>query len=326
MKKGFTLIELLVVIVIIGILSGLITIGMNGAINSANDAKRKINIDTISTGLKIYGTLNSGIFPIQNTQCNVGSNCPNVTSALSELLPVAPTDPKGEFYKYVSDGKYFTVSSSNVSYSNQSGYSNFVCGSPISYAGVTYNTVLIGNQCWFKENLNVGTLTAGVNDQGNSCSSIQKYCYGDIEANCTTDGGLYQWNQAMCGSTNSRAQGICPAGWHIPTEIEWETLELYLGMTQSQIDPSGWRGTDQGSQLSLYTLNGTNSSGFSILLAGYRVNYSSLFYHRGSDGRFWSSSAIGNYKWIRYVYSGFSTVARSCDIVEFGNSIRCLKD
>ena len=91
----------------------------------------------------------------------------------------------------------------------------------------SYSTVLIGSQCWMRENLNVGTkitsctngyagvcTTGGdtVQDQGTSCSSIQKYCYSDNEANCTTYGGLYQWNQAMCGSTTEGAQGICPTG------------------------------------------------------------------------------------------------------------------
>lgn len=111
MKKGFTLIELLVVIGIIGILSGLIAVGMSKAIDSANDAKRRNNIDTIRRGLMIYGSLHGGTFPIQPTQCDIGSSCPNVTSALLELLPVLPTDPDGIAYRYLSyDGSNFTVS------------------------------------------------------------------------------------------------------------------------------------------------------------------------------------------------------------------------
>ena len=66
-RQAFTLIELLVVIAIIGILSGLIIVSMSGSINSANDTKRKANVDAIRKALMIYGTLNGNSYPIQNT-------------------------------------------------------------------------------------------------------------------------------------------------------------------------------------------------------------------------------------------------------------------
>ena len=110
-QKAFTLIELLVVIAIIGILSGLIVISVNGAVTSANDAKRKSNISAISRALLTYGTLNGNKYPVQTTQCDLGSNCANVTSALTELMPNFPIDPNGNRYKYFSyDGSTFTVS------------------------------------------------------------------------------------------------------------------------------------------------------------------------------------------------------------------------
>ncbi|MFA5431699.1 MAG: SUMF1/EgtB/PvdO family nonheme iron enzyme [Candidatus Paceibacterota bacterium] len=114
-KKAFTLIELLVVIAIVGILSGLIVISMNGSIASANDAKRKANISTISKALMIYGTLNGGVYPKEanpTVQCDIGLNCPNLTTALAELLPNPPIDPSGTRYKYFSNsvGSTFTVS------------------------------------------------------------------------------------------------------------------------------------------------------------------------------------------------------------------------
>jgi len=108
----------------------------------------------------------------------------------------------------------------------------WVCGDTITDIrdGRVYATVLIGTQCWFKQGLNVGTRIDGGSNQGTDCSSasaIQKYCYNDDEANCNSnnnpnypDGGLYQWNQAMCGSTSPGAQGICPPGWHFPTDEE----------------------------------------------------------------------------------------------------------
>jgi uncharacterized protein (TIGR02145 family)/prepilin-type N-terminal cleavage/methylation domain-containing protein len=319
-KKAFTLIELLVVIAIIGILSGLIVVSMNGATNSANDAKRKANIDTIRKALIIYGTLNG-----------------------MELLPNLPTDPiSGTYYKYFSnDGTYFTLSAtlsdSTLFYNNQSGYTTFTCGSNVSYSGVTYNTVLIGNQCWFKQNLNVGTLTAGTNNQGSSCTSIQKYCYSNLEANCTSDGGLYQWNQAMCGSTAPRAQGICPAGWHIPSHNDWTTLERAInGSTAFPYDTTttGWLGTTEGASLKEAGTDhwntgntGTNTSNFTALGAGYRRNTSDgAFDDRLASTRLWSSLESGGSAWRRSLEDAEPRVTRSANSKEFGFSVRCLKD
>jgi len=58
--------------------------------------------------------------------------------------------------------------------------------------------------------------------------TIEKYCYGDDEANCTTDGGFYQWDEAMQYTETEGTQGICPADWHIPTDAEQNTLDQYL--------------------------------------------------------------------------------------------------
>ncbi|MFA5432039.1 MAG: prepilin-type N-terminal cleavage/methylation domain-containing protein [Candidatus Paceibacterota bacterium] len=135
-KPAFTLIELLVVIAIIGILSGLIVVSMNGSINSANDAKRKANIDAIRKALIVYGTLNRGVYPTgipEAAGCNISSNgattnrCVNLASALLELLPVLPIDPVSGYYTYISNGTDFTLSSilsSKVSYeySRSGGY------------------------------------------------------------------------------------------------------------------------------------------------------------------------------------------------------------
>ncbi len=116
----------------------------------------------------------------------------------------------------------------------------FVCGGVILYGGDTYHTVLIGAKCWFQENLNVGTRVNANTEQTNN-SSIEKYCYSDFDANCTTYGGLYQWGEAVQyqnGATNTSSpspaftgnlQGICPAGWHIPTQAEIQIIDYCSG-------------------------------------------------------------------------------------------------
>jgi prepilin-type N-terminal cleavage/methylation domain-containing protein len=111
-KKAFTLIELLVVIAIVGILAGIVIVSMAGATDSANDAKRKLTVSTIAKNIMIYGVSNGGIYPIQSTVCNLGSNCTNVSSALSTIMPSIPTDPiSGRYYQYFSNanGTSFTV-------------------------------------------------------------------------------------------------------------------------------------------------------------------------------------------------------------------------
>jgi len=126
--------------------------------------------------------------------------------------------------------------------------------------GKVYNTVLIGSQCWLRENLNIGTRIDGSQVQ-TSNSMIEKYCYNDDPDKCETYGGLYQWNEAMQYSTIEGTQGICPDGWHIPTKVEFQILQTFVGADGNALKAIG-QGTGLGA--------GTNTSGFSALLAGYR--------------------------------------------------------
>ncbi len=97
-----------------------------------------------------------------------------------------------------------------------------------SYGGQIYHTIQIGTQCLMRENLNIGTMVAGISEQTND-SILEKYCYNDDTANCAIYGGLYQWAEMMQYTTTPGAQGICPAGWHIPISAEWDTLVSFLG-------------------------------------------------------------------------------------------------
>ena len=115
---AFTLIELLVVIAIVGILSGLIIVGMSNTTNSANDAKRKANIETIRKALLMYQANNGGTYPTGVAElagCNIGAPvgsvpCSGFSSALAILLPNPPVDPVFKYYIYISDGTSFTIS------------------------------------------------------------------------------------------------------------------------------------------------------------------------------------------------------------------------
>jgi hypothetical protein len=94
--------------------------------------------------------------------------------------------------------------------------------------GKVYTTVYIGTQCWMKQNLNIGTRIAGAGNQTNN-GTIEKYCYDDNESNCDYYGGLYQWNEMMQYTTTQGVKGICPKGWHLPTNNEWNVLSTFLG-------------------------------------------------------------------------------------------------
>jgi len=223
----------------------------------------------------------------------------------------------------------------------------FTCGADtVSYGGHDYQTVQIGDQCWFKENLNVGaklgsasTMPANPAPTINNPSTVQKWCYNNATTLCNNEGGLYTWAEAnalssTCNTTSctvpSPNQGICPTGWHIPTDQEFMTLEEFLGMCSGTSagcsGAIGNRGTNQGAQISLYTPNGTNSSGFSALLTGYRET-SNSYNWRDSITDFWSASeSNASESWRRYLYTYRDQITRYDGSKNYGLSVRCVAD
>ena len=197
-------------------------------------------------------------------------------------------------------------------------------GTPVvTYAGQTYNTVQIGTQCWFKENLNIGVRITAVSLLGQTDNGvIEKYCYNNLEANCDIYGGLYRWHELMQYINTEGVQGICPTGWHIPTDAEWSTLTTYLGgssVAGSKMKESGtahWVSPNSGAD---------NSSGFTALPGG---NFSgdNVFVDLGNLAFFWSSSQIlTGYAWNR-VLDQSAGVSRISDYELFEYSVRCLKN
>jgi len=211
--------------------------------------------------------------------------------------------------------------------------SSWSCGSTLidGRDAKTYATVLIGAQCWMQQNLNVGTMVTGVTTQGTSSVSIQKYCYNNLESGCTSGGGLYQWDQAMTGTTTAGTKGICPTGWHIPTHDEFTTLEratclsngtatttCYTNFPYDTIT-TGWRGTNEGTTMK-------NMSGlWKGILTGYRSTAGS-FNDSGTNTYFWSSIPSSGSAWKRLLYSGFTGDRRDLSGKADGSSVRCLKD
>ena len=215
------------------------------------------------------------------------------------------------------------------------------CGGSITYEGQSYNTVMIGNQCWMAENLNVGTMinstSGGTNNDGEQTDNgtIEKYCYNDNTSNCDTYGGLYQWDEMMQYVTTGGAQGICPTDWHLPTDDEWKTLEgtvdTQYGVGDPEWDNTSWRGFDAGNHLKntsgwYSSGNGDNNSGFTGLPVGYRGS-SGSFNYLGKYGYWWSSTEYsGTNAWNRYLNYDYDQVGRGNYYKAGGFSVRCLKD
>ncbi|HNX10752.1 MAG TPA: FISUMP domain-containing protein [bacterium] len=197
----------------------------------------------------------------------------------------------------------------------------FACGDSVSYGGESYPTVLIGAQCWFAKNLNVGDMVTGVTPQSNN-AIVEKYCYNDDASHeCATYGGLYQWDEAMQYSVTEGAQGICPDGWHIPTDAEQNTLDQGLNDTTCNANRIlAWDCANAGTKL-----QAGGTSHFEGLLAGYR-NTNGSFNDQGTYALFWSSTISGPDAWDRLLYTGYATVRRGHDDRAYGFSVRCLQD
>jgi len=217
---------------------------------------------------------------------------------------------------------YYPGDSTNVvSITNLDSMVIFICGvSKVSYGGKDYNTVLIGDQCWLKENLDVGTQIIHGQWPGND-SIIEKYCYNDLPANCETYGGLYLWDEAMQYVTKEGTQGICPDGWHMPTEADVQTLITSVGN-----DGNALKREDQGTG----TGQGTNSSGFSFLLGGGKEYSGGYYSGLGDVGRIYIGKP-GNCGYACVysfeVYATNNTIYFSQGAMpSWGMSVRCIKD
>jgi uncharacterized protein (TIGR02145 family) len=182
--------------------------------------------------------------------------------------------------------------------------------------GQIYSTVQIGDQCWLKENLDVGTMING-NDVQTDNGIIEKYCYDNNASNCNTYGGLYQWKEAMQYVIAEGTQGICPNGWHVPTYAEFKTLETFVNDEAVKlIDES--QTMDDG-------LTPTNETGFSALFAGNRG--SGGFQALSNYTSFWSATeGSGNNAYHMYLYHNLSDVYFDESSKKYGFSVRCLKD
>jgi uncharacterized protein (TIGR02145 family) len=203
--------------------------------------------------------------------------------------------------------------------------------------GNKYNWVQIGDQVWMAENLAYLPSVNMVADGSEDAAGSYYYVYGydgtnitdaKATANYTTYGVLYNWTAAMDGEASSTTnpsgiQGVCPTGWHLPSDAEWTELTDYLGginVAGGKIKETGtthWTSPNTGA---------TNETGFTALPGGRRVG-SGKFDSIGSDGNWWSARESGaTNAWGRYLIGHDRGVSSYGNYKELGFSVRCVRD
>lgn len=200
--------------------------------------------------------------------------------------------------------------------------------------GNCYRTVTIGNQLWMAENLKYLPSVVGPSTGSNTTPYYYVYGYdgtvvadAKATANYTTYGVLYNYPAAMNGAISSTAdpsgvQGVCPTGWHLPSDLEWIILtnyldEEYAGGKLKETGTSHWITPNIGA---------TNVTGFTALPGGRRSTYGSFDYI-GSFGFWWSATELNaTDAWGRGMYFNYDDVGRNYHSKEMGFSVRCIKD
>ena len=204
--------------------------------------------------------------------------------------------------------------------------------------GNTYNTIKIGNQVWMAEDLKTTLFNSGsaipVETDNTTWTNLTTPAYCWYDNNITyknTYGALYNWYAASSGN-------LCPTGWHVPTDVEFNTLEINLGMPPAQANVWGWRLTTIGDKMKNTTgwasgQNGSNTSGFSALPGGYRHGPSGLFSAIGQSTYWWSSTAdvpepsTGFERgWYRFIEGSNTDIYKASTTKAGGKFVRCLKN
>ena len=211
--------------------------------------------------------------------------------------------------------------------------------------GNVYNTVQIGNQCWMKENLRTTRYASGTSIAlGSSTSTTMAYRYypNNNSSNVSTYGYLYNWKAVMRNSSSSVAnpsgvQGICPDGWHVPSDAEWTQLTDYVGgqsqyycsnnpenIAKALASTSNWT-SSTGTCTVGNSQSTNNATGFSALPAGSYSNYG--YNYSGLLAYFWSAAeSSSSDAYFRLLGYGNAPVYRRSNNQYNGYSVRCVRD
>ena len=286
--------------------------GLNELMRIQSDGRVGIGTDTPDESALLELNSNSKGFLLPRLSVD---EIAAISSPADGLLVYNTTD--GKLYIYVtSDNEWKHLNYGLFSISSDCGYPIF---DPRD--GKSYNTVKIGDQCWMAENINIGERIDGGEVMTND-TFIEKICYDDLESNCDTYGGLYQWDEMMQYVTTEATQGICPDGWHMPADNEYTNLIDYLLGT----DVAGGKMKETGNTHWLYpNIGATNSSGFTALGAGLCLS-SGTFTELLHGFYFYTSSLDNDNPIYRLIYSNYDDVTGGTTTKLNNFSVRCIKD
>lgn len=266
--------------------------GQNGSIfKGLNDICPPINI-TDGFGTTATKSFESG--SIQGTSITYMSselyqNIVNQIKSNNVKATVKYDNQLNKYYVLKVDGKtrlYVPIEFEN-NFKELNSYSKEPCPSNVTdYDGNTYNTIQIGEQCWMKENLRTTHYSDGTEIKFGGYGSMPN---GDNN-NLISYGYLYSWQMTVNGTNGSdmlpsHIQGICPNGWHVPSDMEWQELVKVVksrnngNLAKSLASSSGWN----------YGFAGNNSTGFSVLPAGENGG------RLGDNAFFWSATQDSKY-------------------------------
>jgi uncharacterized protein (TIGR02145 family) len=179
--------------------------------------------------------------------------------------------------------------------------------------GRVYRTVTIGGLVWFAENLAYMPRVSAISGQG----GIWVYAFesADVgEARKTAEyaafGNLYDWETALRS---------CPEGWHLPSDEEWQLLEISVGMTTDEANGRSWRGSDQGTRLKQ-----GGDTGFDVVLAGWRSGDGRVAF-RDEHANFWTSTSVDHRAYERLFNVRRTTVGRDLGNKAAAFSVRCVR-
>ena len=208
--------------------------------------------------------------------------------------------------------------------------------------GNVYRTVKLGNQVWMAENLRTTRYADGTPiplRTESSSTTAYRYYPDDNSANVSDYGYLYNWAAVMNGSASSEAnpsgvQGICPDGWHVPSDAEWTELTYYVksqyvcggdedNIAKALASEVGWN-NDTANCAVGNNPSANNATGFSARPAGY---YDGIYNSFGNYASFWSATQITSYDaYLRYLDYNYADVSRYYYDKDDGYSVRCVRN
>ena len=217
----------------------------------------------------------------------------------------------------------------------------------IDYDGNRYDAVWIGRQLWMRENLRTTHYADGTEIPfeclNSSLTDPYYYSYSGLYHPLEKLGHYYNWPAAMHGEASSSAspsgvQGVCPSGWHLPSDAEWTTMEQTL--TAMDVSDFGWRGDHAGKLAgegwdasSKVGAPGNesdpnhNASGFSAFPAGFFDTGFPTPLYMGRYAHFWSATQdVYNSAWCRDLFFNEARVNRDLSSMKCGFSVRCVRD